>query len=755
MNGSTAVRADSPGADISPWWRYGVLVVFLVGFGVLVWISAGAYKYGPPIPDRVLGPDGAVVFTGEDVKAGQEVFLKYGLMDNGTVWGHGAYLGPDFSASYLHNLSEDVAASLPPEGPAGVPAGTRVASVLSENRYESSGKVLRFTAPEVASYQRQIGLWTEHFASSSSSRGLPPASISDPKEMRQLVAFFAWTAWASAAHVPGRDHSYTNNFPYDPQAGNFPSRDSLIWSALSFIALLAGIGAVLFAFGRFDYLGWKGDTEHPVAFRMPTGVSPTQRSTLKFFVVVLLLMLAQTLLGGAVAHFRADPKSFYGLDLASILPSNLLRTWHLQTAVFWIATAYIGGGLFIAALIGKKDPKGQAALSHILFAALFVVVAGSLLGELLGLRQLLGKLWFWIGSQGWEYLEIGRAWQFALAVGLLLWVFLVYRGLGSAMRDPEQRELNRLFLAAAIAIPLFYLPAFFYDGRTTYTVVDTWRFWIIHLWVEGFFELFATTMVAVMFYNLGMVTAKTAKRVIYLDALLFLGAGMIGTGHHWYWIGQTTFSMAMSSVFSAMEVVPLILLTLDASAFMRLTRGAQGTGGKDYLPHRWTFYFLISVGVWNFVGAGVFGFLINTPIVSYYEVGTTLTPNHGHAAFMGVFGMLAMAFVVFVLRQVSDEAHWKRIERWVKTSFWGMNLGLGGMVVLSLFPVGLLQLSDVLRNGYWHARSAAFMDRPVVSVLEYLRLPADLAFIILGVLPLLYAVVSTYLRARKAPAEGA
>jgi nitric oxide reductase subunit B len=701
----------------------------------------------------VIGPDGALVFTGDDIRSGQEVFLRHGLMDNGTIWGHGAYLGPDFSATYLHNLSEDVAAALPATGtPAGASLTAKTAAVLSENRYEATGHLLRFTSYELASFQRQLGWWKDYFASSESSRGLVPASISDTAEMRQLVAFFAWAAWASAAHVPGRDYSYTNNFPYDPQAGNFPSRDSLIWSAISFIALLGGIGAVLFAFGRFDYLGWKGDTAHPVSFRMPTGLSATQRSSLKFFVIVLLLMLAQTLLGGAVAHFRADPKSFYGFDLAALLPSNLLRTWHLQTAVFWIATAYIGGGLFLASLIGKTEPRGQTALSHLLFGALFVVVAGSLLGELFGLRQLLGKLWFWFGSQGWEYLEIGRAWQFALAVGLLLWVFLLYRGLGSALKDPEQREINLLFLGAALAIPVFYLPAFFYDGRTAFTVVDTWRFWIIHLWVEGFFELFATTMVAVMFYNLGMVSAKTAKRVIYLDAILFLGAGMIGTGHHWYWSGQTTFAMALSAVFSAMEVVPLILLTLDASAFVRLTRGAEKADRKDYLPHRWTFYFLISVGVWNFVGAGIFGFLINTPIVSYYEVGTTLTPNHGHAAFMGVFGMLAMAFVVFALRQASDEGHWKRIEKWVRLSYWGMNIGLGGMVVLSLFPVGILQLTDVLNNGYWHARSAAFMDQKIVSSLEYLRLPADLAFIILGVLPLLAAVVSTYLHARKAPA---
>jgi nitric oxide reductase subunit B len=247
-----------------------------------------------------------------------------------------------------------------------------------------------------------------------------------------------------------------------------------------------------------------------------------------------------------------------------------------------------------------------------------------------------------------------------------------------------------------------------------------------------------------------MVSERTAKRVIYLDAILFLGAGIIGTGHHWYWTGQTTVSMALSAVFSSMEVVPLILLTLDATGFINVTRGSpDASGRKGYLPHRWAFYFLISVGAWNFIGAGVFGFLINLPIVNYYEVGTTLTPNHGHSAFMGVFGMLALAFVVFALRQASDEKHWKRIERYIRVSYFGLNIGLGGMVVLSLFPVGIMQVIDVMRNGYWHARSAAFMNQPAVTVLEWLRLPADLTFIIVGVVPMLIAAVWTYFHARK------
>jgi nitric oxide reductase subunit B len=733
-------------ARLSPWWRWGVLIAFIIGFGVLIWVSATAYKVAPPIPDRVIGPNGAVVFTGDDILSGQEVFLKHGLMDNGTLWGHGAYLGPDFSATYLHNLVLHAQDSMPGQD------AQAVGRLLSENLYDAQTRTLRFRAFEADSYQEQVAWWKDHFVSSLTTRGLPAAAISDANEVRQVVAFFAWAAWASAAHVPGRAYSYTNNFPYDPQADNGPSAEALLWSALSLIALLAGTAAVLFAFGRFDYLGWRRDPAAKERFVMPSGASPAQRATLKFFAVVILLFLAQTLVGSATSHFRADPKSFFGFDLASLLPSNLLRTWHLQTAIFWIATAYVGGGLFLASIIGKKDPKGQVALINILFGALLVVVAGSLLGELLGVRQLLGKAWFWLGHQGWEYLELGRAWQFALAFGLLLWVFLLIRAVGKGLADKGQKELNRLFLAGALSIPLFYIPAFFFGSRTNFTVVDTWRFWIIHLWVEGFFELFATTMVAVLFFNLKMVSEQTARRIIYLDALLFLGAGIIGTGHHWYWTGQTTISLALSSVFSAMEVIPLVLLTLDATSFIRLTRGSSDDPRRrEYFPHRWSFYYLISVGVWNFIGAGIFGFLINLPIVSYYEVGTNLTANHGHSALMGVFGMLALAFVVFAMRQASDEKHWKKVEGLVRVSYFGLNIGLGGMVVLSLFPVGILQVLDVMKNGYWHARSAAFMDQPVIGVLEWLRLPADVTFMLVGVIPLLIAAIWTWWHCRKPP----
>lgn len=734
--------------------RYGVLFVFIAGFAVLGWITGRIYKVAPPIPEQVTNELGAILFTGHDIREGQQVFLKYGLMQNGSIWGHGAYLGPDFTAEYLHTLVMGTSAFLA-EQHFGQPFADvaseqrgmlkgAVRDLLGKNRYDSTDGVLVFTRPEESCYREQIAYWANYFIDPAQNWGLPPKTIKEPEALRQLTAFFAWTAWAATAQIPGTKHSYTGNFPYDPELGNGPSADAVLWSALSLIALLGGIAAILFAFGRFKNMGWHGRDRHVHPALLDTPMLPSQRATLKFFAAVALLFLLQTLLGGATAHYRSAPGSFYGFDLSTILPSNLTRTWHLQLAIFWIATAYVGGGLFLASALGGREPRGQKVGINLLFAALMVVIFGSLAGELLGLRQFFGRAWFWLGHQGWEYLELGRLWQLLLVIGFALWAVLLVRGVGAVRKDPRQCEMALLFLGAAFTIPIFYLPAFMFGQATHFTIVDTWRFWIIHLWVEGFFELFATVMVATIFFKLDMVSRRTATRVIYLDAILFLGGGIIGTGHHWYWTGQTTFSMALSAVFSALEVVPLVLLALEAGDFVRLSRQECDICHKPMnLPHKWTFYFLMSVGVWNFIGAGVFGFLINLPVVSYYEAGTNLTANHGHAALMGVFGLLAVAMLVFVLRQMATERDWVHIEKFVRVSFWGLNIGLAGIVLLSLFPTGIMQLHDVITNGYWHARSAAFQTQPSIVFLSWLRMPADVIFIMFGALPLLTATVLT------------
>jgi nitric oxide reductase subunit B len=751
---------DTAGERLSPWWRKSVILVLVLGFAVLIWMATRAYRDAPPIPEKVVSSTGEVVFTRDDILSGQQVFLKYGLMENGTIWGHGAYLGPDFSAEYLHVLAIDANQTLAKQmynrNPSELTVAEKAAvnaevqQLLKQNRYDAKTETLVFTPSEAGSYRNQIEKWTSYFREPTVNRGLLLKQIQDPKELRQLTAFFAWTAWASAANRPGKLYSYTNNFPYDPLAGNIPSWHAYLWSALSLITLLAGTAIVLFSFGKFNFLGWKGRGEHIHPQMTPGAATDSQRATIKYFVIVALLFLAQVLVGGATAHYRAEPGNFYGIDLSTFFSSNIFRTWHLQLAIFWIATGYIAGGLFLAASLGGKDPKGQSLGIHLLFLALIIVALGSLLGEMLGVYQLLGKLWFWFGHQGWEYLDLGRAWQFLLALGLVFWLALIWRGSAPTRKNPEEREISTLFLLAALAIPLFYLPALFFGSTTNFTVVDNWRFWIIHLWVEGFFELFVTTMVAVLFYKLGMVTRTTATRVIYLDAILFLGAGIIGTAHHWYWTGQSSITMAFAAMFSAMEVVPLTLLTLDAWDFIKLSRTKCDICGKEIsIPHKWTFYFMMAVGFWNFVGAGIFGFLINLPIVSYFEVGTILTPNHGHAAMMGVFGMFAISFMVFAIRQVLADDEWMHVEKYIQVSFWGLNVGLALMVVLNLFPGGVLQFLDVLKNGYWHARGPEFLNQRITTLIEWIRLPADAIFILFGVVPTLIAAGMTYKSVRK------
>jgi nitric oxide reductase subunit B len=747
---------------LSSGWKHAVIVTVILGFTVLIWLAARTYHDAPPIPARVINAAGETIFTREDILAGQQVFLKYGLMENGSIWGHGAYLGPDFSAAYLHALGVDASERMAHQR-YGRPVheltaaersaiNTDMQQALKQNRYDPQTQTLVLTPPEIASYRDQIAAWTTYFSHPTVSAGLPITYIKDPQELQQLTAFFAWTAWAAVTNRPGHLYSYTNNFPYDPTLGNTPTPDAVLWSALSLIALLVGIALVLFAFGKFDYLGWHGQGIHIHPHMLPGMTTASQQATIKYFVLVAGLFLAQVLVGGGTAHYRADPGSLYGLDVSSVFPSHILRTWHVQLAIFWIATAYVAGGLLLAPALGGHEPTGQARGVNLLFGVFVVVVVGSLVGEMLGIRQLLGVLWFWFGHQGWEYLDLGRAWQIGLALGLTFWLILLYRGIAPARQAPASREVASLFLYAALAIPLFYVPAMFFNSTSHFSVVDIWRFWIIHLWVEGFFELFVTVMVATMFYKLGLVSHVTAARVVYLDALLYLGSGIIGTGHHWYWTGQSHITMALAATFSALEVVPLTLLTLDAWDFMKLTQGhCDICGTKIAVPHKWTFYFLMAVGVWNFVGAGVFGFLINLPIVSYFEVGTILTPNHGHTAMMGVFGMLALALMVFALRQVVTDTQWVRPEKYLRVAFWGLNSGLVLMVVTNLLPAGVLQFVDVLEHGYWHARSAEFLHARLIRSLEWLRLPGDLLFIGCGVAPLVVAAVLT-LRMLKPPA---
>jgi nitric oxide reductase subunit B len=716
------------------WWQAAILVI-VVGFTILGFLAYKTYADEPPIPKEIVDPTGRVLFTGAEIGRGQTVFLENGLMEYGSIFGHGAYLGPDYTAEYLHRAALAVQDRY--GGPHSDRAVSRTLADFRTNRYEKRTRRLTFTAAQAAAFDQALLQYADFFSQPTTRYGLRPNAIHDPHDLHALTSFFAWSAWTASTQRPGLSYSYTNNWPSEPLVGNHPTADALVSSALSLIVLLAGSGLLFAAFGRWQFLGWHGRDRQALSFIPPDEVTLTggQRSCAWFFLVMSLLFLVQTLVGGASQHYRADLGSFFGIDLARIFPYNVTRTWHVQLAILWVATSYLAAGIFLAPIIAGREPRGQRPLSYALLVALVVVVIGSLVGEWAGISGLIRHGRMWIGDQGFEYLDLGRLWQILLVVGLAFWVVILFRGLRSRLRTEHAGNLPWLFFYSALSIPAFYAVGLLATPGADFTQTDFWRFWVVHLWVEDFLELFTTILVAFVFVLLGIVEERVALRVVYLDIILYSVGGVVGTMHHLYFSGEPSIHMALGAIFSAAEVIPLTFLTLEAWSFVQLGE-AQGANARTRFPHYWAVMFLAAVGFWNFLGAGVFGFLINLPIISYYEIGTALTLNHAHASMMGVYGMLAVGLGVFCLRYMIPEARWP--ERLIAVSFWSLNVGLTWMVFVTLFPLGVLQLYHAVASSYYDARSLNYIHSGMLPVLEWLRLPGDALFIVGGALPFVF-----------------
>lgn len=735
-------------------WKLSVLFVLIAGFSTLIFMGHETSTQAPPIPERVVDQSGKILFTGADILAGQGVFQKYGLMDVGSVFGHGAYNGPDFSAEYLHKEAE---VSLERMAQAKFnksykelnvseqgDLNSALAAELKQNRYDAEKKSLVLTENQIASYYENVKHYDTEFGIGG-KLPLPVNYIKDPTERLELNRFFAWSAWACSTNRPGKEYTFTNNWPPEKLVGNGPNIEIFFWSAMSLIMLVGGIGLTQFLMSAFPGLGWAPDgaglqdnvkTFQP--YRSQTSIYP-------YFIVVVLLFLFQTIFGVVTAHYVVEAGGFFGFDIRNILPYSITRSWHLQLSIFWIATAWLAAGMFMAPMLSKHEPKGQHWLVKILFVAILIVAVGSITGEWLGIKNLLGNLWFWFGHQGWEYLELGRVWQILLTLGMVLWAVIVFRSIRPLLKGQDKGGLPYMLLYGVMAIPLFFSFGLMYHPGTNFAVADFWRWWVVHLWVEGIFELYTTIIVAYFFCSLGMVSEKSALSVIYVDIILYLGSGIIGIGHHYYWTAQPAINMALGAMFSALEVVPLTLLTMEAWKFVHL---AQVEGSIKNFSHYWAMMFLIAVGFWNFLGAGVFGFLINTPIVSYYEHATYLTSNHGHAALMGVYGMLAVAAVLFCTRYLMENDAWNN--RLCGISFWCLNTGLMLMLILNIFPAGVIQMVASYTHGFWYARSYEFIHSNQFQMFTWLRVLGDVTFVVGGILPLVFLVLRGTLHLRKA-----
>lgn len=713
------------------WFSF---VAVLVGsFAVLLYFGREIYRQAPPTPSRVVTTEGQVLFTGQDIKDGQNVWQSIGGQEVGTVWGHGAYVAPDWSADWLHRELTWILdrwagkpfAQLDAEQQAVLKA--RLKKEIRTNTYNAQTGDLVVSPVRAAAMTAVAQHYTALFGDDSSmdklrnAYAIPAKSIKDPERQRLMNAFFFWTSWACATERPGQSITYTQNWPSEDLIDNKPSGQIVIWSVISFVLLLGGIGALAW------YMATRKE-EAPATIPATDPLrsltlTPSMKATLKYFWVVTALIVAQVGLGVVTAHYGVEGNGFYGIPLAKWLPYSVTRTWHLQLGIFWIATAWLAAGLFVAPMVAGGEPKFQRAGVNFLFVCLLIIVVGSLAGQWLAVQQKLGLVTnFWFGHQGYEYVDLGRFWQWFLFVGLVVWLVLLARVLLPVLRKPsDNRQLLTLFVISAVAIGLFYAAGLMWHRQTVLAVAEYWRWWVVHLWVEGFFEVFATVVIAFLFVRMGLLAVRSATSAVIFSTIIFLAGGIIGTFHHLYFTGTPVSILALGASFSALEVVPLVLIGFESYGNLRIGKM------KGWVEaYQWPIKFFVAVGFWNLVGAGLFGFLINPPIALYYMQGLNTTPVHGHAALFGVYGMLGIGLMLFCLRGLSGHRDWKNGP--IRFAFWAINIGLGLMILLSLLPIGLLQTVASVNHGMWYARSAEFLQNGLMDKLRWMRVFGDTLF---------------------------
>lgn len=719
------------------WLGLGALLA--ASFAVMLWLGVDLIQTKPPIPDRVVAANGQVLYTKDDIQKGQQVWQSIGGQQLGSIWGHGALVAPDWSADWLHR---EIVAMLELQARADTGQSYDSMDETDKARTQASVKPQMRTNTYdaakneiVVSNQRAqaISVVAAHyeslFSNDPATRDLREAyamkegTLPDADARRAMTGFFFWTAWAAGTDRPGYENrTYTNNWPYEPLIGNKPTSDNFVWSMFSILFMIGGIG--LLAWHYAAYHG-KEALPTPPAQDPLKGlvITPSMKATAKYFWVVVALFLLQILLGATTAHYQVEGQQAYGLQIAEILPYSLTRSWHTQLAVLWIATAWLATGLYIAPAVSGHEPKFQRAGVNFLFVCLLIIVVGSFVGQWFAVMQKMDlKYNFWFGHQGWEYVDIGRFWQAFLFIGLLLWLVLMGRALWPALkRKDEMSSIVGLLFLSTIAIALFYGAGLMWGSKTHISVVDYWRWWVVHLWVEGFFEVFAVAVISFLFVKLGLLRGKSATINVLFATIVYMAGGVLGMFHHLYFTGTTTAAVALGASFSALEVVPLALIGLEAYETWSHSRATPWME-----RYRWPIMFFLAVSFWNLIGAGLFGFLINTPIALYYMQGLNLTPLHGHTALFGVYGMLGVGLMLFCLRGLRPQVEWPA--GLLRGAFWCFNIGLGLMALLTLLPMGVLQLNAALENGYWFARSAEFMNRPIIDMLVWMRMPGDLVF---------------------------
>ncbi len=752
-------------------WFLIFVISLIVSVGLFTYFTVIQIKDVPPIPKEVKGTK--ILYTGDDVVKGKAYFQKYVIMDQGTLLGNGAYMGPDYTAWMLHEkitALQDIYSQEKygkPYSELKKEERAKVDFLVTEDMRKKS--LLREGITKITPEHEKAFLKAKEKLKKYLVEGNPQyamlGNIVKPEEAEKIVDFIDWTTLVAVTPRPtvGKDvkpvtitsldneakvveeninahPTYTNNWPPEPAIKLSHGYSTLFWSLVAFMACWTLTIVVLWAF--YDYFLKFND---PKDFEKPikiTSLTPMQEKVLKFVPLVPLFFFLQTVFGGYMAHLYAEPAHSWIIP-QSLLPFNAAREFHLNLAVLWIAIGWLAGGLFVAPLASKgKDFKFPIAVD-ILWIALVIVGVGGLVGLWLGaLGKLPDNLWFWFGSEGREYIELGRLWDIGLVVGLVLWFSIVFFTVKKAEKITPPLQM---MIWSAFAIAVLYIAGMMPITKIipNFTVDDYFRWWVVHLWVENTFELFAAGTLAFLTVALGLVSARFAIIMMFFEAFLIVAAGTIGTGHHYFWMGENEFWLAWGGVLSSLEPLPLVILMIEATKeYLHIQKRG------DEFPFRMTFLWLAGAAFLNWLGAGFFGMLINLPVINYYEHGTYFGMAHGHVALLGAFGYISIAFLYFIVRAnaLAKGLHWD--EKLSKLGFWLVTTGIV-LFAIPVLVIGEKQVEWAFNYGYWVARTREVLEG--LGLWMWIRIIPD-ALIMAGAFIILVDLIyKLYLSRKPAP----
>ncbi len=714
-----------------------IIALFMVT--MLIYYTANLQKEVPPIPATVKSESGEVLYTYDDVVAGKGYFQQFDLMDWGTMLGMGAYMGPDFSTDFMHYRAEFLydhygmeLYSKPNSRLNAVERGAVKERVKQDMKKQTtlleSGTV--YTDASAAAYKKNVAYLTNLLVNGDPERAFR-GGIIKPDEAVKIAAFVDWAQLVASSLRPGTERTWSNNWPPEPlldQDVNFNSHKISLWEFLVLWTL-----TIVVIFLAYEYLFKKDPDEKLEPAIKITSLFRSQKKLLKYIPIVAALFVVQLIIGGYLAHLYTDPTNDF-LISQDILPFNVLRSMHTQIAILWVAVGWLVGGLLIAPWIANRDHKFPW-LVDVLWIALLVVAVGSIIGLYMGATGQMRDTWFWLGNEGRELINLGRAWDIGLVIGLVFWFLLIISLIRKASTN---NPIVSTIIWSAFAIATLYIAGMMpvHKIMPNYTVDDYYRWWVIHLWEELTFELFAAGVIAFFTVSLGLISQKTAVRTMLFELLLISMSGTLGVGHHYWWQGLDEYWIAIGGIFSALEPLPLALMVIEAMKNYREQK-REGHKNEFAVPFMW----IAGSAILNWIGAGFFGMLINTPTISYYSHGTYLIMPHGHVALLGAFGYISLAFIYMASRTnaLANGLEWS--DKLSRTGFWVLTIG-ALLFTIPTYIIGIEQTRIAHDMGYFYARLREAVEP--MKMWMWLRTIPDGLMIAGGVIILYDLVQKTY-----------